>query len=438
MSILVIPSHDAALMEYVRLFESLQGTLNPIFYLSYESKYKHKIKELGWDVVGDVAAKKNVTSLSTKIRMKSKRFLDGTLFGCFVQRYLLLTVMSAKLKASVLNNAEVFTQIIKRNGVTTLIISNDRTFGVEASAAYAAKKMGVKIVVPAFAYSATFESCYKLRTAKIYDAKYSVDQRNVMCSDEQGSKAFFKPFVSKALAELDLHPENPWVLGGGFSNIVLLDSQREKSRIVAYGGEESKYVVTGIAAHDDVYKNFIIKDSLKEKVLKETSMQGKEAILVLALPQYYEHKLMDKSEQLIIFQDLFNKLAQTQYSIIISLHPKANPDDYSWINNVSENIIISKRPLTELVTIADVFVGTYTSTVSWALLCQKPCIIIDHPGLNFIDFYSEFNIPVCKSNSELIERLLLNQFTNSATDELIANISIFDGDSRARITHYMR
>lgn len=436
-NILIVPSHDAALLEYIRLFENLPETLKPIFYLSYESKYRLKIERLGWDVYSAFSTKGDKPLRTTKIRQSLKFLLDDTKFGCFVQRYVLLNMMTNRLKKSILKCSEKFIQAFKENEVTTLVISNDRTFGVEAAAAYAAKELGVKIVVPAFAYSATYESCYKLRTAKVYDAKYSVDKRNVMYSNKKGSKAFFKPFVSKALTELGLHLENPWVLGGGFANYVLLDSEREKDRIISYGGRECKYIVTGIAAHDDVYKNYLIKDKLKEEVLIETSMTDSASFLVLALPQYYEHKLMEKEEQLEIYRDLFDKLAQLDYNVIISLHPKSNPDDYSWIDKVSKNLIISKRPLTELVTIADVFVGTYTSTISWALLCEIPCIIVDHPELNFIDFYSEFKLPVCKNNDELIQLLLFKKFTNITSERLISKISIFDGSSRARIASFM-
>lgn len=436
-NILIVPSHDAALLEYIRLFEDLSETLNPIFYLSYESKYRLKIENFGW-VVHSVLNSKGIKSLRTRKIIKILKFLlDDTRIGCLIQRYVLLKIMTSRLKKTILKKSENFVLTIKENEVTTLIISNDRTFGIEAAAAYAAKELGIKIVVPAFAYSATYESCYKLRTAKIYDAKYTVDNCNVMYSSEKGDKAFFKPFVSKALTELGLYLDNPWVLGGGFANFVLLDSEREKDRIISYGGRESKYIVTGIAAHDDVYKNYLIKDKLKEQVLNENSLTDSLPFLVLALPQYYEHKLMEKERQLAIYRDLFGKLASLDYNTIISLHPKANPDDYFWVDSAYKNIIVSKRPLTELVTIADVFVGTYTSTISWALLCEIPCIIVDHPELNFIDFYSEFKLPVCKTNDELIELLSLKKFTNITSELLTSNISIFDGRSRERIVSFI-
>ena len=436
-NILIVPNHDAALLEYVRLFENLPKTLKPIFYITYNSKVSLKIKQLGWGLYGESSQKESLLQSKSIVRRAFKFFLDETKLGCFIQRYILINVMAEKLKASILTRSKKISHIMIENKISTLIIANDRTFGAEAAAAYSARELGIKIVVPAFAYSATYESSFKLRLSKIYDAQYSIDKANIMTCINKGSKAFLRPFVSKAMAELNLKLERPWVLGGGFSDYVLLDSEREKERIISYGGDESKYIVTGIAAHDDLYESYLIKRKLKKIIITENSMMDSKKNLILALPQYYEHKLMDKDSQLIIYRDLFSKLVKLNFNVIVSLHPKASFDDYSWINSVSKNLIISTRPLTELITIANVFVSTYSSTISWALLCEIPCVIVDHPNLNYSDFYSEFHIPVCKTNDELIEILSSELLMRCASERIISSIGVFDGNSRSRIASYI-
>ncbi|MCF6434976.1 polysialyltransferase family glycosyltransferase [Pseudoalteromonas sp. MMG022] len=432
-NVLVIPSHDASLVEYVRLFKRLHGELNPIFYITYHSKKLVELLNTHWHVINDVSHPLNTTNKNRWVANLLKYFFDNTALGCYLQSDLLLSRLANKAKHRVLDNAEKLTSLMVAENITDLVISSDRSSGIEAAACYAAKKLGVKIIIPAFAYSATYESSYKLRTMKIYHAKYSQVPQNIKRCAIYGDKGFYRPFESLMLHELGIHPENPWVLGGGVADSVLLDSKREKSRLVSYGGVDTKYQVTGTAAQDEVLHCYNNKASIKKTLLNNANFSIDRPILIISLPQYFEHRLMGKEEHIEIFKDLFDKLAVLNYSIFVSLHPKSDRDDYHWINECSPNIKIIDCSLTNIIAIADIFMGTYTSTMCWALMCHVECVIVDHPNLNYQDFLREFDIPVCKSNEEIIKLLTGPKQSRRCNFESIEQLGEFDGKSSVRI-----
>ena len=98
---------------------------------------------------------------------------------------------------------------------------------------------------------------------------------------------------------------------------------------------------------------------------------------------------------------------------------------------------ITDKPLWKIIAKTDDLVSTFSSTVAWALIFQKNVVIVDHVGLGYKDFYSEFEIPVCTSNIEMkaaTENVLDSQSgLNSKFIPLISTLSPFDGKFRQRI-----
>lgn len=437
-NILVLPAHDAALMEYIRLFEELSDLYTPYFYIAYNSQFYKKIESHGWKVLSQFQEKKNTPAYKKYFTEKLKKLLDDTNIGCFIQRYVLLERLSKKLEVGILAKKMALIELMKVNQISGVILASDRSCGIEASAICAAKERELSIIIPSFAYSATYESSYKLRKKKIYDAKYSIHESNVMHCDILGDKSFFRPFESKALSNLNVMPKKPWLLGGGNSDFVLLESSREKERLLNYGAEPGKYVVTGTSTLDQLFYNLKNQESIKNAVFSEIEIKKYSKVIVFALPQYFEHGLMSKVDQTKCFEDLFKKLKLLNYTFLVSLHPKANRGDYEWINKISDNIRVSDRSISELVVLADLFVGTYTSTMAWALLCHKECVILDHADLNYSNFLTEFEIPVYANNSEFLNFLNEPSEWSNCNFNEVDKLGVLDGNSKDRIASLLK
>jgi len=241
------------------------------------------------------------------------------------------------------------------------------------------------------------------------------------------------------LETLKINIRNPWVLGAGFSDYMLVDSEREKRRLINLGGEVDKYFVTGQMSHDQVFEANKSSDDLKSIYRTKYNLTYDDIIL-LAVPQYYEHGLCEKDIHFDLIGDMLSRLSELKVNIILSLHPKMNREDYEMFTLVSENVIIIDESLSSILPICDLFISTYSSTVSWALLCNKRVVIVDHVGLGYDNFFSEFNMPIVSTNQALI-REIINILSNGRDivhdSILLSELSPFDGLCSERITKFL-
>ncbi len=429
--VLVIPSHDAALSEYVKVFKRKLG-VSPIFYLGYESNLVNELQACGFICI----TKKNITNNTDKIKKVLinifKVFLDKTSIGCFIQKNLLLNRLVRNKINQIKKKSDELEIIISQYGIRTCLLASDRSSGVEASVYFLAKKIELKTVVLSFAYSADFISSYKLREAKIY--KNAIPSSNNVYVDEVlGSRTFFRPFEEFALTRLGVFPNNPWVLGSGCCDFMLLESDREKERLIRLGGDASKYITTGAASHDDLYNSLLEKKSINDALIKKYQLSYDRNI-VISLPQYFEHGLCEKKLHFQYIEDLLYQLSDLNFNLIISLHPKMNLDNYIYLKSKFQ-IVILEESLSNVIVVADIFLATYSSTIAWALMCQIPVVIFDHIGLNYSDFYSEFDFKVVKDNLELKAEVehKIDLLSSISSENEVKNLSPFDGACVDRI-----
>ena len=328
--------------------------------------------------------------------------------------------------------------IVTKHRISRIIIATDRSFGAEASAMLLAKQKKLDIILISFAYSADFKSIYKLRKSLIYSFLSKHPAAVIYKSCSLGNKAFYRSFESNALEELGVLSSNPWVLGMGHCSKMLVDSKREKNRLVKLGGNRDRYIVTGLTTHDTLYSQFINKSTYKTE-FKEKYNLNSEPNLFISLPQYFEHGLCEEAEHFFIINQMIDVLSQLNINIFISLHPKMNITNYTHLD-IKNNVHILNEPLSSNLICADIFLATYSSTVTWALMCDIPVVIFDHINLAYDDFYSEFFIPLALNNDEIlvnVKNILLENLNNDnlINSNLKSEISPFDGKCLKRIVN---
>lgn len=439
-NILVIVPHDAALVEYIKTFKSQNYRVNPIFVFNYKSKCLATLHDYGWLYIEKgITHKRNNTKAST-IKRIIKSLFDNTYIGCFAQANLCLNYLSGKLVKKIKSDQEFLKDIVDNYSIKTIVIATDRSVGIESSAYFLGLEKNIKIILISFAYSADFKSSYMLRKNRIYDPRFNKIENNLNKNVQYGNKAFFRPYEANALAILGEFPTNPWVLGAGLSDLMLVESERERNRLISMGGNPKKYVVTGTASQDALYEKKLLKSITKDKLFKRYGLKSKKLILI-ALPQYYEHGLCSKKQHFSIISDMCSKISELNAELILSLHPKMNIDDYRYLER-QFSVKLIEEPLSDVIITADLFLATYSSTIVWAVLCGIPTIIFDHLSMNYNDFYSEFNIPIENNNNSLLltaELYLKNKDLNSGVcvpkyDKNLVNLlSPFDGECTNRI-----
>lgn len=440
LNILVVVPHDAALSEYISILK-YTDELTPIFYLSYKSKYIQTLEDLNAcyyekKSIEKITSNTFFTKVKGTINTKIKYILDNSYIGCFIQNRIIKRFLTTKLKAKIMNGMLTLEPIVTEHRISKIIIATDRSYGAEASAMLLAKQKKLDVILISFAYSADFKSIYKLRKSLIYSLSSKHPAAVIYKSCSLGNKAFYRSFESNALEELGVLSSNPWVLGMGHCSKMLVDSKREKNRLVKLGGNKDRYIVTGLTTHDTLYSQFINKSTYKAK-FKEKYNLNSEPILFISLPQYFEHGLCEEAEHFLIINQMIDVLSQLDINLFISLHPKMDKANYKHLDT-KKNVHILDEPLSSNLICADIFLATYSSTVTWALMCDIPVVIFDHINLAYDDFYSEFLIPLAINNDELlvqVKRILIESVSNDnlITSNIKNEISPFDGKCLNRI-----
>ena len=87
MKILVFAPHDAALNEYIRLFNNSK-IYEPIFFISHKTKYINHLKK-NYKIINKSNKKLNNKAINKYFLDFLRNFIDDTHIGVFIQRYIL-------------------------------------------------------------------------------------------------------------------------------------------------------------------------------------------------------------------------------------------------------------------------------------------------------------------------------------------------------------
>jgi hypothetical protein len=91
-------------------------------------------------------------------------------------------------------------------------------------------------------------------------------------------------------------------------------------------------------------------------------------------------------------------------AVLLSLHPKSDPAAYRFLEEETGARLL-EEPLRDVLAAADVFVGTYSSTVRWAVLLAIPTVVVDFYGFDY-DIYDHFPGVVKVTEKAALEPLL--------------------------------
>ena len=253
--------------------------------------------------------------------------------------------------------------------------------------------------------------------------------------------SFYEPWVTEVMKEKGVLSDNPWQIGMGLSKYVCVTGKYEYKKFCFNKVPDQKLKITGNPETDVLYKNFTFKKKIKVDFLKKHNISKNEKLIIMALPQFKEHRETDNATHWKLINNICKSLSYTNCKVFISLHPKSKKEEYLFLENkYSLNIVSS--PLCEILPIADIFIaGIGSTTTIWSILCEVPLLILNPLNLDYSQMYKDIsgiNFLHEMSQIELIVKELLN---NPNQIDLIKkifkkqkqNLSLFDGNCAERI-----
>ena len=228
--------------------------------------------------------------------------------------------------------------------------------------------------------------------------------------------SFYSFFETVLYFIIGILPKNPWVIGGGNSDYIFVENEI-------------------------VYRDYINKGCLKKKILISYSLDAinilrsikkykkiKQKKIIIFFSQLYEHGDISKKTNLISLNKYcsFIKYLKNKYklNILVSLHPKQNLNDYSWIKKKFK-FKITKQDFSKIIYDSHCVISEIRSSVAvWTRILNKKFYIINfnkrnfqatkelHNSYfeNFVDFEKEFKKNLEKSDK--IKKNNVNYFSN--------------------------
>lgn len=434
--VLFVPSNDANFREMAVVAQFLEekGLAKPIFVP--EKKSAIHSQESGFCTL-------KPESLFDRILQKSLSLLIGKFYPVNQEDRLKL-ILSYKLKKRYKKSLKI---LIERRPVS-IVLRGDRHLGEGWEPAFikAGKKLAIPTVVLTYSYTSDPESLlYRRRDrsdldgSKVEEIEKNFPGQYYFDTATQKNILYRPVFALESLKENDMLPRYPWVMGGGNSDSILVAGESTQQRLTRLGCHKDKIVITGLAVHDELYKNYQKRDEVKRDIYHKYSFENDKPLIIISPLQLFEEKLTDLATAQGELNSLMELCSRLDANILVSLHPRMKRSLYGEII-ARYSIPVADEPLFDIVVCSDIFTAPYSSTVEWAVMCGIPTVIFDFYELNYSIFDTYKGIVIVKEKNKyvpMINGLLLNKekYQNLVEQQLSTarNLSPFDGKCLFRI-----
>lgn len=461
--ILLYPPNETAFKEFLNFSLYLIKNSNyiPVFFIekklfrfiddleSLQVKYITECEKCGQEEkqkAKRVSILKKIGNKMDAIRCFKHKIFNDYFVGCSI--YFLIDLIIT-IKQTV-TKKRVILPFLQHYNFVALLLYSDRMIGWEQVLIdYFKKKNLPRIVLPVALSSV--EGGVKLRDGKkqylcsksfrtpLPNHLIRLINPNWCLNIKSESISFYPPGKAIAGYLLKNISLNPWFIGGGYSTKVAVDSEKTKKEYILNNIEDEKIVVTGIPSYDYLFDVLDNRDYYRLLIYRENNFDEKRDLIICALPQLAEHKLISWDENFEINSFIIETLSNSGLNVLISLHPKSKEEDYLILEK-KYNCKISKRNLNTILPLADIFVATYSSTVVWAIMCRIPSIVVDFYNFNYSIFNDFGGVLRAYSKNEFehyINKVVedKNYYSYLVNEHIMASKHMprFDGKSRENI-----
>lgn len=285
------------------------------------------------------------------------------------------------------------------------------------------------LVFPTEEESLIRSSKNKMIRQKWYTSHYILDAQKRFMGAQRNNKYYYPHAISNALYRFGVLSENPWYMGSGKITALCLPNQYMVSKYISNGIPRTKTLLLGDISYDRLFQNFIDRNKLRKKVFKKYDLDFSRKCFIIALPQLAEHDILDWDDHWDEINFLLESLTSLNINLLISLHPKMDFEKYCFLESKFNCHILEER-LVDVLPMADLFLGTFTSTVFWSVLCGIKTIIVDFYNLNLSAFDFLNSVLIIKKKALFLKGVdykLKEQTDFSADWEKLSREEVFDG-----------
>ena len=417
------------------------------------SMHSEAADNLEFDIINNInkgTRRQNHQNVYTLIKYRIKKSLSSSQleiirkFINFFRTSFLFTNKYIKKERHLLDyyqkNYDKILNLIKNLNIDVLIINGDRHLGLEPVILKISKVLKIPTIIPYLVYFGDIEIIFDRNVAtpkiipNIFTSNYIIKSQEKLLYKIEKNCYYYPHYIGNALDKFGVLTKNPYVMGSGHSDILCIDCQYHKDLYVSRGLDEKKIRVLGGGFFDYIYKSFLKKNIIKENITKKYSLDYGKEIVIIALPQFAEHNELPWKEHWAEIHFLMENLNSLNVNILISLHPKMDRNNYTFLENEYKVKILDER-LADVLPIADLFLATYSSTVIWSVLCGINTIIVDFYDFNYTmyDFLDTVIKVEKKENLKNILEISLIKDSDFSRDwKNLSKDSIFDGKTTQR------
>ena len=328
-------------------------------------------------------------SLKLKILQKCRKLMCAVFFSRTLRNKILKSVW---IKEFTRKKREIF-DVIKKEKPRIVFVYGDRHGGYEPALLKICYDLDIPTVIPPIAFASGEENLLKSsrvgnKTKKVlcvtsnfnFKNRYPDQWRHDYLTGEDVTN--YPDWQVEVMDEYGVLSSCPWTLGCGKSSIIQAEGVEARNRFIKNGVPPEKIKVTGHSEHDNLLKVFLNKKEKRSKLINKYDLENL-PILIISLPQLWEHNLLSESEHFILQEKLCSDSVMLNCNVLLSLHPKMLKNNYLYLEEKYKVTIIEER-LNEVLPIADLYiVGQGSTTIPWAILCEVPLVILDWYGLNY-------------------------------------------------------
>jgi len=313
---------------------------------------------------------------------------------------------------------------LRKENPDFVYVYGDRHGGHEPALIKISQELNIPVIIPPIAFPSEKDHLLIVRRNKRLKNRSFIVTNNVIFKnkfplqwihDEVTCEDFsyYPSWEVESRKRCGVLPDNPWTLGGGDSNIICTDGDKSKGRLISNGVKPGKIKITGHPEHDLLYNVFYNIRENKSKIYNKYLLNLDLPILLIALPQTWEHNILPEKEHWVLQEALCEAAALSNWNILLSLHPKMKLNHYKYLEEKFGFRIVNER-LGLILPLADIYlVGQGSSTVLWAVLSEVPTIIADWYGLNYTHYDWIDGKVVIKKQADLKPTIL--EFVKSTT-----------------------
>lgn len=349
-----------------------------------------------------------------------------------------------------INKKNQIRKIIKEDKPSFLFISGDREYGYPQILMKQIKKeKGVRVLLSVAISSP--EGIAKMRISK-NDKQFFKEKKDPILkkiivninkkwvySYKRKEYLFYTPGKSLAGYILGYIAKDPWIMGKGLVDYISINGDKYYKEYTDKGVKKEKLIYIGHPSYDEIYDFDSIK-LLKEKynIIREDKK------LIFAVPQIAEHNLASWEESYEILDKICEQLEKYRGKILLALHPKSKYENYKYIEN-KFGFTIVKEPLNKIISSANIFIATFSSTIDWATVLGIPSIVVDFYDMNYSMFDGYKGVKVTNKYKEL-KKCIIELQDDSEHYKKISDLQLekgkeiakFDGKNRERLKDFIK